>query len=163
MRPIVQFLSSKLSGMGVRVWTRLSPVPTLFPAMAPGSTPGLAAGSTVVTAFVAVALVLLIVGVAVKLYDRSREREDEAVELQARLSEALMGEPSLTGLPLTPTVRRPLWRRGPVMIDLSGSVPRPGLRQAAVNRILREVDSMGKSCCLQDRIVVAPAGLRGAA
>jgi hypothetical protein len=40
MRPIVQFLSSKLSSMGVRVWARLSLGPTLLPAMAPGRAPG---------------------------------------------------------------------------------------------------------------------------
>ena len=134
MRPIVQFLLSKLSGTDVRMWV----------------------------ASVAVVLVLLIVGGAVKLYDRSRKRFDETVALQARVSDALMGEPSLTGLSLTPTVRMPLWRREPVMIELRGSVPRPGLRQAAVSLVLREVEALGKSCCLQDRIVVAPAGLTGA-
>ncbi len=113
--------------------------------------------------FVAVVLVLLIVGVAGKLYDRSRKREDEAVALQARLSDALMLEPSLTAVSLTPTVRMPRWRRGPMMIELAGLVPRPALRQAAVNLILREVASTGKSCCLQDRIAIAPARLGRAA
>lgn len=160
MRPIVQFLSSRLSGVGV--WARLSPGPTLFPAMAPGSSPELGAGSGVM-AFVAVVLVLLIVGVAVKLYDRSRKREDEAVALQAKLSDTLMLEPSLAGLSLTPTVRMPLWRRGPMMIELAGLVPRPALRQTAINLVLREVASTDKSCCLQDRIVVTPARLGRAA
>jgi hypothetical protein len=116
-----------------------------------------------VTAFVAVVLMLLIVGVAVKLYDQSRKREDEAVALQARLSDALMLEPSLTGVSLTPTVRMPRWRRGPMMIELAGLVPRPALRQAAVNLVLREVAGTGKGCCLQDRIVVTPARLGRAA
>lgn len=133
MRAIVQFLLSKLSGTDVGIWM----------------------------AFVAVILSLLVAGLAVRFYTRSRKREDEAIALQMRVSDALMVEPSLTGL--TPTVRLPLWRREPVMIELNGSVPRPGLREAAVNLVLREVEAMGKSCCLQDRIVVAPAGLTGAA
>jgi hypothetical protein len=45
MRPIVQFFSAKLLGMGARVWARLSLGPTLFPAMAPGATPELAPGA----------------------------------------------------------------------------------------------------------------------
>ncbi|MDO8477552.1 MAG: hypothetical protein Q7W02_15405 [Candidatus Rokubacteria bacterium] len=49
------------------------------------------------------------------------------------------------------------------MIELSGSVPRPALRQAAITLVLREADSIGKSCCLQDRIAVTPARLGRAA
>src|SRR5512132_1481833 len=98
MRAIVQFLFSKLSGTDVGIWM----------------------------AFVAVMLSLLVAGLAVRFYTRSRKREDEAIALQTRVSDALMVEPSLTGL--TPTVRLPLWRREPVMIELNGSVPRPGLR-----------------------------------
>ncbi len=45
MRPFVQFLSSKLSRMCVRVWARLSLGPTPIPATAPGSTPELGAGA----------------------------------------------------------------------------------------------------------------------
>jgi len=45
MRLFVQFLSSKLSDMGVRVWARVSLGPTPIPATAPGSTPELAAGA----------------------------------------------------------------------------------------------------------------------
>lgn len=131
--------------------------------MTPGLTSELGSVDGGVIAFVAVILLFVAVAVAVKGYDRSRKREDEAVALQARISNALMVEPSLTGLPLAPTVRVPRWRREPVMIELSGWVPRPALRQAAINLVIREVESMGKSCVLQDRVAVNAEWLRRAA
>jgi len=89
--------------------------------------------------------------------------EEVAVPLRAKISDALMVEPSLSGLPVTPTVRMPLWPRDPVMIELSGSVPRPALRQAAIDVVLREVESTGRGCALQDRIAVTSARLGRAA
>jgi hypothetical protein len=163
MRQIVQFLSSKISAPGTRMWAQLSAGPTPFAAMAPGVTSDSAYVNGDVMAFVAVVLLLAGVGVAVKLYDRSRRREVEATALQAKISNALMVETSLAGLPLTPTVQMPRWRREPVTIVLSGSVPRPALRQAAINLAIREVESTGKSCCLQDRMVVNAEWLRRAA
>jgi hypothetical protein len=163
MRPIVQLLSSQVSGPGVRMWAQLSAGPTPFAAMAPGVTSDAGYVQGNVVAFLALVLLLVAVGVAVKLYDRSRKREDEAVALQARISNVLMVEPSLAGLLLTPTVRMPRWRREPVMIELSGWAPRPALRQAAINLVIREVESMGLSCCLQDRVVVNAESLRRAA
>ena len=163
MRPMVQFLSSKISAPGMRTWAQLSAGPTPFAAMAPGVTSDSGYVSGDVVAFVAVVLLLAAVGVAVKLYDRSRSREDEAMALQAKISNALMVEPSLAGLPLTATVHMPRWRREPVTIVLSGSVSRPALRQAAIDLAIREVESTGKSCCLQDRMVVTAERLRQAA
>ncbi len=45
MKPFVQFLSSKLSDMGVRVWARLSLGPTPVLATASGSAPERGAGA----------------------------------------------------------------------------------------------------------------------
>ena len=163
MRPIVQFLSSKVSAPGMRVWAQLPAGPTPFAAMAPGVTPDLGSVDANMMGFAAVILLFVVVRVAVKFYDRRRKREADAVALQAKISNALMVEPSLAGLPLTPTVRMPRWRREPVMIELSGWVPRPALRQAAINLVIREVESMGLSCCLQDRVAVDAEWLRRAA
>lgn len=55
-------------------------------------------------------LVVVLLGVAVKLYDLKRKREDEAVAAQARISDALLMDANLAGLPLTPTAHLPLWR-----------------------------------------------------
>ena len=46
-------------------------------------------------------VVVVLLGVAVKLYDLKRKREDEAIAAQARISDALLMEATLAGLPLT--------------------------------------------------------------
>jgi len=164
MKPIVKVVRSRFSDPDPRLWAQQSLGPVSFAAMAPGSPPAADAVDAGLMPVVAVvALLVLIVWSAVKFYDRSRKREEEAVALQARISDALMVEPSLSALPLTPTVRMPLSRRGPVMIELSGSVPRPALRQAAIDVVLREVESTGRGCALQDRIAVTSARLGRAA
>jgi hypothetical protein len=111
----------------------------------------------------AVAILLLLVGAGVKIYDLKRRRDEDAVAIQARISDALMVEPSLARFPLTPTVGIPLWRRGPMMVEVAGSVPLPELRQAAVDLVLREALRTGGTCNLKDRISVDPALLRRAA
>jgi hypothetical protein len=69
--------------------SRTSPVPTLED----GSGYGLFASVFVVA-------LLTLTGIAVRLYGMKRKREDEAVALQARLSDALVTEPSLRRLPI---------------------------------------------------------------
>jgi hypothetical protein len=95
----------------------------------------------------AVILLLFMVGIGVKLYDRARKRD------------ALMVDPMLSRLPVTATVRIPMWNGRPVMAEVSGTVPRAGLRQAAVDLVLREALRTGKTCRLVDRISVDPAML----
>jgi hypothetical protein len=89
--------------------------------------------------------------------------DQDAAALQARISDALMVDPMLSRLPLTATVRIPLWNGRPVMVEVSGTTPRAGLRQAAVDLVLREALRAGKSCRLVDRISVDPAMLSHAA
>jgi hypothetical protein len=116
-------------------------------------------------AFMVAALVvvlLIAVGVMVKLYDLRRKREDEAVALQARLSDALLAEPSLSSLPLVPTVRIPM-RGSPATIEIVGTVPRPELRQAAVDLVVREVARSVKSYRVDARISIDPMMQRRAA
>jgi len=110
-----------------------------------------------------VILLLLIVGIGVKLYDRKQKRDQEAAALQARISDALMSDPMLSRLPITATVRMPLWNGKPVMVEVTGTAPRPGLRQAAVDLALRETLRTGKTCRIEDRVSVDPAMLRHAA
>ncbi len=71
---------------------------------------------------------LVVIGVVVKVFDLKQKRESEAVQLQAQLSDALLREPSLAGLPLTPTVHVPMWRGTPATIELMGRVPTPELK-----------------------------------
>ena len=106
---------------------------------------------------------LVLLGVAVKLYDLKRKREDEAIAAQARVSDALLMDATLAGLPLTPTAHLPLWRGTPLVVEITGAVPRPELREAAVDLARRELGRSRSDFQIEDRIAVDPAPLGHAA
>ncbi len=108
-------------------------------------------------------LVVVLLGVAVKLYDLKRKREDEAVAAQARVSDALLMDATLAGLPLTPTAHLPLWRGTPLVVEITGAVPRPELREAAVDVAKREVGRSRSDFRIENRIAVDPNALGHAA
>jgi hypothetical protein len=84
--------------------------------------------------FLVVIGLLLLVGIAVKLYDRKRKRDAEAVHLQAQVSDALMRDAGLAGLLLTPTA---YIRGSEAVVEITGEVPDPITRETAL-RIARE-------------------------
>ncbi len=100
---------------------------------------------------------VVLLGVAVKLYDLKRKREEEAVAAQARISDALLMDAALSGLPLTPTAHVPLWRGTPVILEITGSVPRTELREAAMDVARREMARSRPDFRLEDHIAVDPA------
>lgn len=106
-----------------------TPPPGISPS-APAAPAGDAASTAAVLGIV-VGLVVLI-GVAVKLFDLKRKREAEAVHLQAQISDALLREPSLFGAPITPTAHVPFWTGSPATVEMTGQVPTPQLREAAL-------------------------------
>lgn len=108
-------------------------------------------------------LMVVVLGAAVKLFDLKRKREDEAVAAQARVSDALLMDSTLAGLPLTPTAHLPLWKGSPLVIEITGAVPRPELREAAVDVAKREVGRSRSDFRIEDRIAVDPAALGRAA
>ena len=140
-------------------WAQTSPGPTMPPAVPPGSTPNVAG------LFVAAALIVLLAAMILvaKVYDLSRKREEQADSLEARISNSLLADPLLARLPVVPTVRIPLWRGRPVIIAMTGSVPRSQLRHAALEMALREVGRSARTYRLEDRILVDPAMARRAA
>jgi len=105
-------------------------------------------------ALVFVVGLLAIAGIAVKLYDMKRKREDEGVALQARLSDALLTEPSLARLPITPTVHVPLGPRPQAVIALTGAVPTPALHDAVLGLVIREATFPRGNCRIEDRLFV---------
>ena len=108
---------------------------------------------------------LLVVAVGVKLYDRARKKEEDAAGIQARISDALMTDPVLSCFTLTPTVTIPMWHGDIAMVEISGAVPGPVQRQAAIDLALREAlrSADGRSCRLVDRISVDPGIVKRAA
>jgi hypothetical protein len=106
---------------------------------------------------------VVLLGIGVKLYDLKRRREEEAVAAQARVSDALLMDASLAGLPLTPTAHVPLWKGTPLVVEINGAVPRAELRFAAVDVARREISRSRSDFQVEDHIKVDPALLTRAA
>jgi hypothetical protein len=99
---------------------------------------------------------LVVVGISVKLYDYKRKRDEQGLVLQARLSDALLLDSSLAGLPVVATVTTPLWGRSLSNVTVSGTVPSAELRDAALRIVKREVTRFPDGARIEDRVVVDP-------
>jgi hypothetical protein len=106
---------------------------------------------------------VVVLGIAVKLYDLKRRREEEAVAAQARVSDALLMDATLAGLPLTPTAHLPLWKGTPLVVEITGAVPKAELRTAALDVARREISRSRSDFQVEDHIKVDPAVLTRAA
>ncbi len=118
-----------------RAWAQgpASVSPTSPPPAASGN-----AASTVLTLVFLAVVVAAIVVVARYLTNRRKRRED-AVILQAHLSDAIYREGLLRGLMITPTARVPVWRGSPVTIEVAGEVPTPELRETVLQLVRTEL------------------------
>jgi hypothetical protein len=101
------------------------------------ATGGTSSGGSAALGFLVIVALLVIVGVAVKIYDRNRKRDAEAVHLQAQVSDALMRDARLAGLVLTPTARIPARRGSAAIVEISGEVP-DWATHGTVLRVARE-------------------------
>jgi hypothetical protein len=106
---------------------------------------------------------LLVVGISVKLYDITRKREEEGLALQARLSDTLLEDPTLAPLPLAATVHVPFRRSWAPTVEVTGHVPTPELREAAMRTVLDNIARTWPSARVEDQIVVEPHRMRHAA
>jgi hypothetical protein len=159
----MSFMVLGLSDPASGAWAQVPPGPTLSPSVPADSVPNVAdsiAGLLVAAALIVLLGAMILLG---KAYDLSRKRERQAVAFEARISDAMLADPLLSQLPVTATVRLPLWRGSPVTVTITGSVPRPQLRQAAVEVAMREVGRSVKAYHLEDRIMVDPAMVKRAA
>ena len=147
------------------------PVPLLVswalvaPAGAQPATPPPASGdgpSLVLAAIVLVVLIGATLAVIVKVLDLRRRRESEAVQLQAQISDALLQDFRLVGLPVTPTARVPLWRGSPAQVEVSGEVPTAEARQAVLATVRTEAARIRPDVDVTDRLVIAPGAARAA-
>jgi len=106
---------------------------------------------------------IAVLGIAVKASDLRRRRTDAAVALQGRIADALLGDPALGHQPIVATAHTPFWGRSPVTLEVSGPVPSPELREAAIALVIREAFNSGLRFRVEDRIMVDPAVARAAA
>jgi hypothetical protein len=122
---------------------------------------GAGAGSMAILVFLVIGL-LVVIGVGVKLYDLKRKRELEGVHVQARLSDALMREPDLISLAVTPTAHVPWWSGTPVRLEVSGRVPTPESRERVLLLVDREARQIRPDVTLVDHLQVDAAVNRAA-
>jgi hypothetical protein len=113
-------------------------------------------GPVAIVLILAAGLVLLIALLA-KLVDLRQKRDGEVIAVRGVISDALGGDPELFELPLTATVRVPLWSGTPVTIRVYGEVPSADLKQAALRRVQRTAKSeLAVRTRIKSRIGVTP-------
>ena len=100
---------------------------------------------------------LVIVAVGVKLYDLKRKREAEAVHLQAQVSDALLRDPNIYGLAVTPTAHVPWWSGTPARLEVVGRVPTPESRERALRLVEQEAQRIRPDIVLVDHLEIAGA------
>jgi hypothetical protein len=121
-----------------------------------------AGGSSAAILVLLVIGLLVIIGIGVKLYDLKRKREVEAVHLQARVSDALMREPELINLAVTPTASVPWWSGTPARLEVTGRVPEAQMREQVLRLVEREAQQVRSDVTVVDRLQVDAAMHRAA-
>jgi len=122
-------------------------------AAAPQAATGGGLGPTL-TVFLLLFGLLVIVGIGVKLYDLKRKREADAVHLQAQVSDALLRDPTLFGLAVTPTAHVPWWSGTPARLEVSGRVPSTEARERALRIVDEEARSIRPDVVIIDKLDV---------
>jgi hypothetical protein len=115
----------------------------------------------VLTAVVLIVAVLVVIGAVVKIFDLKRKREAEAVHLQAQISDALLRDPQLFGLPVTPTAHVP-WKGTPATIEVTGHVPSDDARDTVLRLVRQEAARLRSDFTVQDRLEVTSTLVRAA-
>lgn len=130
-------------------WAQAAPVTP-----PPATSAATSGGSGALMMVAVIAGLLILVGVGVKLYDLKRKREAEAVHLQAQISDALLRDQGLFGMPVTPTVGIPVWSGTPAIIEVVGEVVTPNAHEAALRIIREEATRVRSDFRIEDRIRV---------
>jgi hypothetical protein len=115
-----------------------------------------AEGSGFVALVTAGFVVLLVIAVVGRLLDLRRRREDEALGLQSRVSDALMLEPGLAGLAVTASMHVPLWPRKAPTLEIVGRVPTPDQHELAAKVALRTLADHADRVRVEDKVWVDP-------
>ena len=136
-------------------WAQTSATPPATGVPPAGS--ATASSGSAALGFLVILGLLVLVGIAVKLYDRKRKRDAEGVHLQAQVSDALMRDPRLAGLVLTPSANVPTWGSGPATIEITGEVPDTVTRDAVLRIARDEAARLRSDVQIVDRLTVRHA------
>ena len=102
-------------------------------------------------------VLLVIVGVVARLYDRRRTREADAIGLQSRLSDTLLADRTVQSSIVTTTVHAPMWKRSPFIVEVRGYVPNAEVRDAALRVVRREATHRRPDVEIEDKLQIVPA------
>jgi hypothetical protein len=149
-----------IAGTAGLVWAQQAAPPAVPPSTAPSSES--VGGSAILAAVIIVVGLVALLGITVKLLDLKRRREAEAVQLQAQISDALLREGALFGLPVTPTAHVPWWSGTPAIIELRGQVPSPEIKDAVLSLVHREAARVRPDFRIEDEVAVVPSMVRAA-
>ena len=101
-------------------------------------------------------MVVTAVVVVARYVTARRKRLEDAVILQAQLSDAIYREGLLRGLMITPKARVAVWRGSPVTIEVAGEVPTPELREAALRFVSTELSKVRPDVPTEDHLCIVP-------
>jgi len=138
------------------LWTataRAQAPPSTPTPIAPATPPPTGEGGWIMAAVLVVGL-LVVIGVVVKLYDLRRKREAEAVHIQAQISDAMLRDPNLFGLPIAATAHAPLWSGTPVTVEMGGEVPDPRMRDGVMRIAMAEAQRIRPDVVIVDHLSV---------
>src|SRR5574341_906616 len=102
-------------------------------------------------------LAVLVLVAGRKAIDQKRQRAEEAVRLQAQISDALLRERRLATLPVTASVHSPGWWGAPARIEMRGQVPTAELGEAVRHLAEQEASRSLAAFHIDDRIAVVPS------
>lgn len=145
-------------------WAQMPGAPG--PAGAPGGGASGAApqgGSAWLAALLVILGLVAIITIAVKAIDLRVRREAEGMHLQAQVSDALLRDARLVGLAIVPTAHVPILKGSPAMLEVSGQVPNPELREAALRIVEGEASRVRPDVHIEDRLAVIPSSMAGRA
>ncbi len=91
-----------------------------------------------------------------KLQDLRKGREEQTVELEARISDALLASETFLGSTVVPSVRIPFWGRSPATIKLSGKVRSSRMEQSALRLAEQAASRIRSDFVVEDRMVIVP-------
>ena len=145
-----------IAGLGTgQAWAQApaAPLPAPPSTTAPAAT---SSGGYVAVTLVILAL-LVVIGIAVKLFDLKRKRSAEAVHLQAQISDALLREQNVFRLPVTPTAHIPFLKGTPAVVEISGEVPSSELKDTVLRLVKSEASRIRDDVRVEDRLAVRAA------
>jgi len=123
----------------------------------PGSpAPPTGDGTAGIVVMVGMLALLGLIVAAVKIFDIRRQRSEEAMATQGRLSDALLMDPTLAHMTVTPTVDGGFWRSSPLVVQVTGEVPAPEYREAIHRLIEHEMAGSGRDYRIEDHVAVFP-------